>query len=298
MAKQRRNTEGLPAPHGSGPTALKRRLGIEMRKLRRAKGFTLETAGDGSERSRATIWRIETGRVGMKPGDVRDLCELYEVPVERTRELQDLTRRAKKAVGWWEPYGDAIPEWFEMYVDLEAEASSFQIYQSELVDGVFQTEEYAQAVIRARRPDIGSDELERQVSLRMTRQSLLTKDDAPRYWLILNEAVIRRVVGECSMMHAQLQHLADTARLPNVTLQVLPFKRGAHAGMDGSFYILGFPDSSDVDLIYMEQPLRAFYFEEPRELAYYAEQFNHLRAKALDTDDSLALIRATMAELS
>ena len=157
--------------------------------------------------------------------------------------------RESRQKGWWQQYGEAVPDWFEVFVGLEAEAATIWGYDAEFVPGILQTEEYARAVHRAQLITATEDEIDRLVRVRMARQELLTSDDAPQVWLILNEAVIRRVVGSPQIMREQLSRLIDASKLPNVTLQVVPFAGGAHPAMDGSFTLLGFPEPSDPNTV-------------------------------------------------
>jgi hypothetical protein len=170
----------------------------------------------------------------------------------RAREaLLTLSRQAKER-GWWQSYVSAIPEWFQVYVGLEAEASTVHLYESELVDGLLQTPGYYRTFLRAAPAAAGENEAERKIEVRLARQERLTSDDPPEYWAVLNEAVIRRVVGGAEVMRAQLGHITEMARLPHVNVQVLPFSAGVHPAMDGSFRILGFPEAADPDVVYLE----------------------------------------------
>jgi hypothetical protein len=140
----------------------------------------------------------------------------------------------------------AVYAWFQVYVGLEAEAATLSCYQAEFMHGLLQTRDYARAVHRASLPAATEEAIEQLVEVRMARQELLTSSDAPQLWLVLNEAVLRRVVGGRGVMHEQLTRLAEAASLPTVTLQVIPFSNGAHASMDGSFSVLGFPEDTPI----------------------------------------------------
>jgi hypothetical protein len=191
-----------------------------------------------------------------------------------------------------------VPEWFQVYLGLEAEAASIHEYASELVPGLFQTADYYRAFMRAA-PAAGDEEtIERKIAVRAARQERLTADDPPECWAVLNEAAIRRVVGGTEVMRTQLQHIAAMADRPHISVQVLPFKAGAHPAMDGSFIILGFPEAPDPDVVYLESQTGSLYLEKLPEVDRYQAMFNHLVAKALGPDESLYLIAEVAADLA
>ncbi|HUY45058.1 MAG TPA: DUF5753 domain-containing protein, partial [Streptosporangiaceae bacterium] len=245
----------------------------------------------------STISRWETGDRRIRPVDLRRLLDLYDIHGDQREVLLTLARQARER-GWWRSYTDAVPEWFQVYLGLEAEAAVIHDYAAELVPGLLQTADYYRAFMRAA-PAAGDEEtIERKAAVRLARQERLTGDDPPRFWAVLNEAVIRRVVGGASTMRAQLQHIAETADLAHVTVQVLPFRAGAHPAMDGSFIVLGFPEPADPDVVYLESQAGSLYLERPPEVERYAAMYSHLMAKALDPDESKALIARSAAEMT
>lgn len=263
------------------PTVRRRRLAAELRRLRDAAELTIDDVAERLECSASKISRIETGQVGVTPRDTRDMLELYHVPTEQVEALVQLARDARKK-GWWHAYGEVFSGAF---VGLEAEAATLRTYQALLVPGLLQIENYMRPVFRAARPDATESEIERRVSARLERQKLLEDADPPRYWAIIDEAVLHRPVGGPEVMAAQLEHLAKLASsLPHVTIQVLPFSAGAHAGMDGPFLILGFPEQADPDVVYVENTTALGYLEEPDDVQRYTLMFDHLRASALSPD--------------
>lgn len=286
-------------PTRSSPTVKRRRLAAELRKAREASGLTIEEVADKLEWSSAKISRIENARVSVLPRDVKFLLSTYGH--DDTEELWDVLlalARESRQKGWWHQYGDAIPDWFQIYVGLEAEASALNCYRPEFVDGLLQTRDYARAVHRASLPNATTEQIEQLVEVRMARQDLLVSDDAPHLWLILNEAVIRRQVGGPAVMYEQLERLAEVADLPSVTLQVVPFANGAHAAMDGGFTVLEFPDDVDPQIVYFEYQTGSVYLEKRAEVARYKLAFDHLRASALGVEPSKALIRRCAEELA
>ena len=286
-------------PARPSPTVRGRRLRHELRKIREERGLTIEQVTERSDGdwNASTISRWETGERRVRPVDLRRLLDLYDVHGEQREVLLTLARQARER-GWWRSYTDAVPAWFEVYLGLEAEADTIRDYAAELVPGLLQTADYYRAFMRAA-PAAGDEEtIERKAAVRLARQERLTGEDPPRLWAVLNEATIRRVVGGATTMRAQLQHIAEMADLAHVTVQVLPFRAGAHPAMDGSFIILGFPEPADPDVVYVESQAGSLYLERPPEVERYAAMYNHLMAKALDPDESQALIARAAAEMT
>lgn len=283
-------------PAQSSPTVKRRRLAAELRRYRDAAGLTIDEVAERLEWSSAKISRIENSRVSVLPRDVKFLLGVYGLTDrdEAWDVLLTLSRESRNR-GWWHQYGDAVPDWFEVFVGLEADAATITAYDAEFVPGLLQTEDYARAIHRAKLFSATDEEIERSVRVRMARQDLLTSDDGPQVWFVLNEAVIRRVVGGRDTMRQQLRHLLEAMALPAVTLQVLPFETGAHPSMDGSFWILAFREQTDPQVVYIEYQTGSLYLEKPAEAKRYRLVFDHMRAAALPVDASRALI-ARMAD--
>ncbi|MEH1012577.1 helix-turn-helix transcriptional regulator [Micromonospora sp. CPCC 206060] len=273
------------------PTIRRRRLGAELRRQREAAGITIEMVAEQLECSASKISRIETGHTSASPRDVRDMLQIYGVSDEESEELVQIAREARQK-GWWHPYSTVLTG---AYVGLEAAASSIRAYEPQVVPGLLQTEEYAKAMILGARTDISAGQIDQMVRVRLGRQSLLSQDDPIDLWVVLDEAVVSRPVGGDAVMRAQLRRLVETANLPNVTIQLLPFEVGAHAGMDGSFAILDFPEAGDPDVVYAENATGGLFLEKNDELQKYIFIFDHIRAAAIRPDESIALI-AKMAE--
>jgi|SRR5450755_573924 transcriptional regulator with XRE-family HTH domain len=286
-------------PVRPSPTVRRRRLRYELRRLREDRGLTIEQVQEqsGGDLKAPTISRWETGDRSVRPTDLRLLLDIYGIQGEERETLLTLARQAKER-GWWNSYVSAIPEWFQVYVGLEAEAARIHEYGAELVPGLLQTGGYYRAFLQTA-PAAGSeDEIKRKITVRLARQERLTSEDAPEYWAVLNEATIRRIVGGANAMREQLNHIAETAKLPHVNVQVLPFSAGVHPAMEGAFSILGFPELTDPDVVYLENQAGSLYLEEEHEIDRYARMFSHLIAKALDPDDSRRLIARVAADLT
>lgn len=254
-------------------------------------------AGKAVGWSESKVSRIETGRTGIRQPDLERLLDLYSVAGEERAALLALGRQASHR-GWWHSYGDALPGWFEDFVGLEDGASAKLIYENQLIPGLMQTPEYATAIIRAAQPWVDDDEVERQVTARMTRQALLTSADPLRVWAVLDEAVLRRKVGGPAVMRAQLERLSALSALPNVTLQVLPFDAGAHASMGTAFGLLQFPEPGDPPIIYIENHTSSQYLESAADVQRYTLVFDHLRASALSPEASADFIGQVAASMT
>jgi transcriptional regulator with XRE-family HTH domain len=279
---------------GPSPTVRRRRLAARLRELRESAELTIDEVGDRLECSASKISRIETGQVGVTPRDVRDILEVYGIEDDEREALVQLAREARKK-GWWHAYNEVFTGSF---VGLESDASFLHTHQGLLVPGLLQTDGYTRAVIRAIRPDAGEADVELRVDGRVKRQKLLTESAPPEYWAVLDEAVLHRTVGGPEVMREQLKRLVELAALPNVTLQVVPFAAGAHAGMEAPFLILGFPEQADPDVVYVENTTSGVYLEQPEDVHRYTLMFDHLRAAALKPDDTVDLVERTADRLS
>ncbi len=283
-------------PSEQSPTVRRRRLALELRRLREAARLTCEEVADHVECSASKISRVETGRVSVSPRDVRDMLELYGVPPAQRESLVQLARDSRQK-GWWHAYSDTMQPQFVTYVGLESAAAEIRIYEVSLIPELLQTEDYARAVIRSGMMNSPAEDVERRVALRMARQPAITRDDPPKVWAVLDEAALRRRVGGAGLMRLQLEHLLAQATLPNVAVQVIPFGGGAHPAMGRPFIILVFPERVDTDVVYLEDLTSALYLEDVADVDRYNVFFNHLRASALSFDDSSALIASVLKEM-
>jgi transcriptional regulator with XRE-family HTH domain len=279
---------------GRSPTVRRRRLASELRGLREAAGLTIEQVAERMEVSSSKISRLETARVSAPPRDVRDLLEIYGVTGEQRETLLSIAREARQRT-WLDEYSD-LP--FAAAADMEGAAASIRIYSALVVPGLLQTVDYARAVLGAIRLDLEEDEIERRVDLRKSRQSLLAREGSRTLWVVLDEAVLRRVVGGPEVMRAQLQRLMEVTALPRLTLQVLPFAAGAHAGLDGEFDLYSFAEAADQDVVFIENTISDLYLESADAIRRYNLLFDHLRAKALDPAHSAEFFARVAKELS
>jgi hypothetical protein len=256
-------------------------LGIQLRRLREAKGITREAAGYEIRGSESKISRMELGQVGFKERDIIDLLTLYGIDDERERaELLLMVHNANRP-GWWHRYNDLLPSWFQSYLGLEAAASLIRTYEIQFVPGLLQTEEYARAVILLGYADAMPEEIERRVRLRLDRRKILTRANPPQLWAVVDEAALRRPIGGRAVMHNQIEYLIEMTRLPQIRLQVVPFNVGGHAAAGGAFTILRFPDHDLPDVVYLEQLTGALYLDKREDVDEYAGAMGRLSIEAI-----------------
>jgi transcriptional regulator with XRE-family HTH domain len=276
---------------GGGPTVRRFVVGSQLRRLREARDITREAAGYAIRGSASKISRMELGRVSFKKRDVADLLTLYGVTDSEQRAA--LLRMAEQAndPAWWQTYEDVLPGWFHTYVGLEEAASLIRTYEVLFLPGLLQTEGYARAVIAAGAPEQSEEEVERRVDLRMRRQRVLTGAGLTHLWTVLDEAALRRLSGTRSIVQAQIRHLLAGNDRPNVTIQMMPLRPGAHAVDGGSFSILRFPDPDLPDVVYVEHLTGAQYLDKREHVDRYVQVMNRLTIEALTpeaTADALA----------
>jgi transcriptional regulator with XRE-family HTH domain len=273
-------------PTRPGPTVQRRRLGIELRRLREAAGKTIDQVAQVLECSDSKVSRIENGQVSASPRDVRDMLEFYGVEGDRRQELVEFARTARKK-GWWEAYSDtlAVP-----LVGLEVAADRILAYDAMVVHGLLQTEGYARALIKALRPDLSRDQIERWVAFRMIRQDLLRQDAPPSLQVVIEECALRRPVGGSSTMREQLQHLLEVANLSYLSVQILPLSVGEHGAVSGSFHIYHFAEASSPDVVYLEHTASDLYLDDLDQVERYRAVFERLQRAALTPQRSIAFL--------
>jgi transcriptional regulator with XRE-family HTH domain len=281
----------------AGPTVRRMLVGARLRRLRTEQGLTREQAAQAIRASEWKIHRLENGQVGFKDRDIIDLLALYQLT--DPAEVADFLTLAREAntPGWWQHYGDVLPSWFRTYVDLEQAATLIRTYEGQFVPGLLQTDDYMRAVVRGAHLEESSDEVGRRVRLRMARQILLTREGPPRLWAVVDEAALRRPVGGKEVMRGQLERLIEATKLPNVTLQILPFASGAHPAMVGSFSVLRFPDEELPDIVYLEHLTSALYLNKPDEVDQYLHVMESICVRAAAPDQTVELLDQILAEL-
>ena len=281
---------------GGSPTVLRMILARQLQALREKAGMTYEQAGQAIYSSEWTIRRMERAEGGLKPLTVKSLLMAYGItdPGEIDAFLA-LARDATKP-GWWHRYDDVLPSWFRVAVGLEESAALIRAYQPQVVPGLLQTEGYIRAITAASFPAATQDFAERAVALRLARQHLLTRPEPPKYWVVLDETVLRRPVGGHKVMRAQLEHLIAAAGQPNITIQVIPFAAGWHPALYGMFNIFRFPAAQLPDIVYTEALTGAYYLNKPEESARYTEALDRMCAQAASPKHTITILRDVVKE--
>ncbi|PVZ09361.1 helix-turn-helix domain-containing protein [Actinomycetospora cinnamomea] len=271
-------------------------VGTQLRRLREQCGMSREAAADIIRGSEAKMSRLELGRTGFKQRDVVDLLAAYGVTDDAEREaVLGLARRANEP-GWWQPYNDVMPGWLELYVGLEQAASVIRSYEAQFIPGLLQTEAYAQSVIELGQVARPADVKER-VALRMRRQQLLEDPASPDLWVVVDEAALRRTMGNIEVMRGQLEHLQAMMKRPRVTVQIVPFTRSGQVATGGPFTLLRFAEPDLPDIVYLEQLTSAFYVDKREDVETYLEVIDRLSATALTPAESADVVAAARATL-
>ena len=272
-------------PEVRSPTVRRRELGALLRKLRTEKGLTVEQAAEQLMFSMSKLSRMETGHGVATRRDIRDLCDLYGVTddAERGRMLKLAAEGKQQA--WWQSYDLG----YATYVGLEAEAVSISAFQSSVVHGLLHTVDYARAGHYGAMPLLRPDQIELQIEAKLTRQRILTRDNPPKFSVVLDEAALHRVVGGRQVMAAQLAKILDVAALSNVTVQVLPYDVGAHPATESNFTILELPGPTP-GVVFVEGLIGSTYLERDDDLIRYQKIFQKLQSIALGSKDSADLI--------
>jgi DNA-binding XRE family transcriptional regulator len=279
---------------GPSPTVRRRQLGMELRRLREAADKSQDAAGQWVGVPSTTISKLETGKQRVTLPYLKLLLQLYDVGSPHSEALERLARESGQR-GWWADYGNTVPSWFADYVGMETAAAEVWTYESEFVPGLLQTPQYIEAITVAMDHSVDT-EIQRIINVRRTRQERLSADDPLTLRAVINEAVLRRVVGGTDVMSGQLKQLAEVAELPNVTVQVIPFSAGAHPGMLGSFTALRFPEEP-MNTVYVELSGGAIYLERPAEAQRYAETFDRLAGLALTEKETVTFLHRMDREL-
>ncbi|MGP4018543.1 helix-turn-helix domain-containing protein [Saccharopolyspora sp. 5N708] len=283
---------------GVAPTMGRRRLGGVLKALRLSAGLSNEQARQRADLSTAKLSRLESGHNVVLLKDIRALLDAYNADKGTREKVLKLAQLAEQH-GWWEEFDDVLPADFDLYLSVEEAAASLLVFETSIMHGLLQTEDYARAWIRAEDPGTPNAELERLVGLRMARRQALARDEEPiTLWAVLDEAVIRRRVGGSEVMREQLEHLLSLSERPNVTIQVLPFGVGAHVAASGSFTVVEFAEPTDPEIGYVDCAAGNVYPEKPWQVRRMKTHFHHLTSAALEPTKSLSFIRKAHKELT
>lgn len=285
----------MPRPR-SWPSVRLRRLAAQLRALRVQAELTQEEVSERTGIDRSTLYRLESAQQRPQRSTLIQLLDLYRVEEPARGDLLTLLREAGQR-GWLQQYRSELPDVYSDYIGLEEEARSISNYESLFIPGLLQTEGYARALLHGTWPHAPGNEVEKRVGARMERQTLLDRNDPPRFWAIMDEAAVRRRVGGREIMRRQLDRLCEVATRPNITIQVIPFDAGSHPGMDGAFVVLEFRDPADQRIAYIESAAGGLFLEEEAGIRRYILLFEHLRAAAQRPEATVALLAAIAAEV-
>ncbi|WP_305788790.1 helix-turn-helix domain-containing protein [Symbioplanes lichenis] len=293
---QRALAVSAPDQNG-GPTVRRLQLGARLRSLRLAAGITRDRAGYEIRGSESKISRMELGRVAFKERDVTDLLRLYGVTDQGEHERLLALAREANSPGWWHSYGDVLTTWFQNYLDLEQAAELIRTYEIQFVPGLLQTDAYARAVIMLGHGTASAEEIDRRADLRMARKQLLRRENSPRLWAVIDEAVLRRPIGGMEVLREQIEYLLEASTHRNVRLQVIPFASGGHAAAGGAFSILRFAHQNLPDVVYIEHLTSGLYLDKRDDVDHYAAAMGRLVIEAEPPDRTQEILRDILREL-
>ncbi|GAA2251931.1 transcriptional regulator [Streptomyces ruber] len=287
-----RSSSSAPA----APTVLRMVLGRRLRQLRERAGVSFEEAARAVEVTALTVRRMEKAEVGLRIPYLRELLRAYGVPAAEIEDFLALAREANRP-GWWHTYRDVLPDWFSAYVSLESEAAVIRLYEPQYVPGLLQTPDYAAALLRVGFPNASEEDIARRVSLRLRRQELLVKPEAPAVWAILEETVLRRPVGGREVMRAQIDRLTEALDSPKIRVQIMRFAAGPHPGAYGPFHFFRFDFSELPDIVYTESLAGAQYLDQPADVVTYREVLDRMSVQAEPVARTRAILAALREEL-
>ncbi|WP_245574200.1 helix-turn-helix domain-containing protein [Amycolatopsis nigrescens] len=286
------------------PTAVKRWIGLELKRLREAAGHDRAAAAERIGKATTVIAHIETARNLPAPADLELLLDFYGAP-DLIPVFREMVRRGKRGKDWWIKFNEAVPEFLNIFLGLETGAARISSADINVVPGLFQTRDYAFTIHNMFGKRFGrrlsDEEIEAKVDLRMTRQATVVErsEDAPQIWSILDEGALRRQVGGPAIMRAQLERLAQLTERPNVDIQVLPFTEGAHLAIDGTFTIFDYPSEfvGDPGTVYIETRTGGEYYERPDQVRDFRNAFERLQGQAENPDRSRDFILSLAKEM-
>jgi transcriptional regulator with XRE-family HTH domain len=276
----------------SNPTVRRRELGTRLRALRTDRGWTVEQVAERLECSASKVSRLENGRRGASPRDIRDLCDLYNVEGDERQQLTDLAEESKQRA-WWQ--SSELP--YRTYVGLEADARTIRDFGLGVIPGLLQTADYARAVLTGTHPPLPADVIEQRLAWRLERQRLLLSADPPQFDAVIDEAVLHRVGGSRAIMRAQLGHLLTASAQENVTILVVPYSAGILPIPTSKFILLTFREPTVPPVAFIEGPTNNFYLGPAEGLPDYEQAFSATRAMAASVASSRRIIAGIAASL-
>jgi transcriptional regulator with XRE-family HTH domain len=281
----------------SAPTIGQLVLGRQLRTLRQKAGMSRAKAASLLHVAPITVRRMEAAEVTLKIPYVRLLLPAYGVSEDEVEVFLQLADEANKP-GWWQRYHDILPDWFGGYVSLEESARTIRSYEPHFVPGLLQTEDYARAILTT--GSVGRyqpDSVERHVALRLERQTILRRPNAPTLWVVMDETALLRPVGSADLMRAQLDRLVEAAELPNVTLQIAELAAGHHPGTYSPFVLFRFAIPDIPDMVYVEYLTGALYLDQPAEVSEHTEALDRMAAHAGSARHSKEILQRYRREM-
>ncbi|RKS10779.1 helix-turn-helix protein [Nocardiopsis sp. Huas11] len=272
-----------------------RRLALELRRAREASGLTAAKAAKHLGWSSTKVTRMEaTEAKRIKPEDLDKLMDLYGTTDPAKRECMQALAKDARLRGWWSKYKDVFKN--ESLPDFETEATVLRTYQAQVIPGLLQVPEYTAAIFRgARYTD--PQEIERRVDARMNRRGILVRLSPVHLRAVIDEAAFLRPVGGDSVMIEQLKHVLHMAQMPNIDIQVLPLRKGEHAGLTAPFVIMDFPNPLDTPIVCVPTLTDALYLEEPDDIEMYSATFGDIQGSAASALESAEIISGHIRRL-
>lgn len=283
-------SEPRPVGGTSSPTVLRMILGRRLKDLREQAGVSLDGAAQALHVTSLTIRRMEKAEVGLKIPYVEKLLQMYGADQQETDEFVEMAEQANQP-GWWHRYRDVLPSWFTAYVSLECDARILRTYEPHYVTGLLQTHDYARAILRAGFPNDGEKELEHRVELRLRRQCLLRRSEPPTLWVVMEEAVLHKLIGGPDVMREQIEHLLEASELPTITIDIVPFSAGAHTGAFAPFTYFRFDAPELPDVVYTEFLSGSMYLDQRPDVVAHLEAHNRMSLLSSPTDSKALLNR-------
>lgn len=274
----------------SQPTVVGRGLGGELRELRETRKLSLRRVAARLDWAPSKLSRMETGIQGIPAADVASLLVIYGVTGDERKRLLGMAERSAET-GWWEVIGGLSDE-SRTLIRLEAEATSVVNWEPLLIPGLLQTADYTQALMRD--GGVEDEDAQSRVAARLGRQAILTRPTPPDLLAIVDEMVLRRVLGNRRLMARQLRHLVELADRPNITLRVVPFEVGGHSGLDGAFALFDFPRNRSV--VYLDHKLSGLFLEEAPQVAFFRRESDRLGKVALSPAESVDFVARVATE--
>ncbi|GAA5154828.1 helix-turn-helix transcriptional regulator [Pseudonocardia eucalypti] len=282
----------------SSPTALRWYIALELGRLRRQAGLTLQQVAQRLGTSTSHVGHLEKGRNLPARAELEVLLDFYQLG-DRIPSFAELLESARTGKDWWLSFEGVAPPWFDLFLGLESSAAQIESYDSHVIPGLFQTPAYNEAVIRAEDPDLTDSEIARRIELRQARQGVLTREpDPPSVWSILDESILYGAADSPSIMREQLEHLDKMTRLPNVNVLILRMSTRPHAGSNGTFKILSLPDLIGAPAVaYTDGMVHGTYYEDSDAVLRYRNALTRLHNMAVSPEESQKWIRRRAEEL-